>query len=57
MVKPGSQAEVEAILTSDGGFCVVEGSVKVSFEKDAAGKVISLSGFQNGQRFSAKKVD
>ena len=57
MVKPGSQAEVEAVPTSDGGFCIVEGPVKVSFEKDAAGKVTSLSGFQNGQRFSAKKVD
>ena len=57
MVKPGSQTEVQAIPTSDGDFCVMEGPVKLSFEKDAAGKVISINGFQNGQRFTAKKVD
>src|SRR5262249_48786696 len=57
MVRPGSQTEMVAIPTSDGEFCVLEGPVKVSFDKDAAGRVISLSGFQNGQRFSAKKVD
>ena len=57
IVKPGSQTEVEAIPTSDGEFCVIEGPVKVKFEKDAAGKVTSLSGFQNGQRFLAKKLD
>ena len=57
IVKPGPQAEVEAIPTSDGQFCVLEGPVTVKFEKDATGKVVSLNGSQNGQNFSAKRVD
>jgi hypothetical protein len=57
IVKPGQQAEFEAIATSDGQFCLPAGNVKLAFEKDAAGKVISMKGSQNGQTFTAKKLD
>jgi hypothetical protein len=31
--------------------------VKIVFEKDAAGRVLSLKASQNGQQFAAKKID
>jgi len=56
-VKAGDQSEVELVPTSDTEFYLLEGPVKIVFEKDAAGKVASLKAWQNGQEFAAKKVD
>jgi hypothetical protein len=53
----GEQPEVEPVPTSDNEFYVLEGPVKIVFEKDAAGKVVSLKASQNGQQFAAKKID
>ena len=57
MVKPGQQTEFEAIATSDGQFCLPVDNIKLVFEKDAAGKVTSMKVSQNGQTFTAKKLD
>ncbi|HEY1204511.1 MAG: prolyl oligopeptidase family serine peptidase [Bryobacteraceae bacterium] len=42
---------------SDSEFFIMEGMVQVAFVKDAAGKTVSLKGQQNGQAFTAKKVE
>ena len=53
----GEQPEVELVPTSDTEFFILEGPVKLVFEKDAAGKVISFKAWQNGQEFGAKRID
>jgi hypothetical protein len=55
--KAGEQAMVELVPTSDTEFFILQGPVKVVFEKDAAGKVSSLKAWQNGQEFAAKRID
>jgi D-alanyl-D-alanine-carboxypeptidase/D-alanyl-D-alanine-endopeptidase len=56
-VKAGEQPEVELVPISDTEFYLLEGPVKVLFEKDAAGRTVSLKAWQNGQPFAAKKID
>ena len=55
--QPGEQPAVELVPISDTEFFVLEGPLKLLFEKDAAGKVVSFKGWQNGQEFVAKKID
>jgi hypothetical protein len=45
------------VPASDVEYYALEGPVRLVFEKDAAGKVVSFKGWQNGQQFGAKKVD
>jgi len=47
----------EMLPISDHEFFILEGGVRVSFVKDAAGKTVSLIGSQNGQPFLGKKVE
>jgi pimeloyl-ACP methyl ester carboxylesterase len=56
-VKAGEQPEVELVPISDTEFYLLEGPVKVLFEKDATGRVVSLKAWQNGQPFAAKKIN
>jgi hypothetical protein len=53
----GEQPALELVPVSDVEFFVVEGPVKLVFEKDAAGKAVAFKGWQNGQEFTAKKVE
>jgi len=55
--QPGEQPVVELVPASDVEYYALEGPVRLVFEKDAAGKVISFKGWQNGQEFAAKKID
>ena len=58
VAKAGEQPEVELLPASDVEFYVLEGPVKIVFEKDASGKVVSFQGWQNGQPFpTAKKIE
>ena len=57
VVKPGDQPEVELLPASDVEFYVLEGPVKIVFEKDATGKTASFKVWQNGQQFTAKKTE
>lgn len=57
VAQAGEQPEVEPVPASDSEFYVLEGPVKIVFEKDAAGRVVSLKASQNGQQFAAKKLD
>jgi hypothetical protein len=52
----GEQTPAELVPATDTEFYVVEGPVKLVFEKDAAGKVVALKGWQDGQEFTAKKI-
>ena len=53
----GEQPEIELIPISDFEFFVVQGSAKITFEKDASGKVIDLKVAQGGREFPAKKIE
>jgi len=53
----GAQAPAELVPVTDTEFIVVEGPAKIVFEKDAAGKVVSFKGWQNGQEFTGKKTE
>ncbi len=57
MVQPGPQNPVELVPVTDTEFVILEGPVKVVFEKDAAGKVLLLRAWQNGQVFDSKKIE
>ena len=57
VAQAGEQPEVEPVPASDIEFYVLEGPVRIVFEKDAAGKVVSFKAWQNGQQFAAKKID
>jgi hypothetical protein len=48
---------VGLLPASDVEFYVLEAPVKIVFEKDSAGKVVSFKGWQNGQPFTAKKIE
>jgi hypothetical protein len=52
----GEQTPAELLPATDTEFYVVEGPVKIVFEKDAGGKVVSFKGWQNGQEFTGKKI-
>ena len=55
---PGSDGPGAEMLSISGSeFFIMEGMVQVAFVKDAAGKTVSLKGSQNGQAFTAKKVE
>jgi hypothetical protein len=54
--RAGEQTPAEFVPATDTEFYVVEGPVKLVFEKDAAGKVVALKGWQNGEEFTAKKI-
>ncbi len=51
-----AQQTLELFPVSDVEYFIVEGPVKLVFQKDASGKVVSLKAWQNGQEFSAKKT-
>ena len=55
-VQVADQTPAELVSATDTEFYVVEGPVKLVFEKDADGKVVALKGWQNGQTFRAKKT-
>ncbi len=55
--KAAEQPEVELVPTSDTEFFILQGPVKLVFQKDAAGKVASFKAWQNGQEFAAKRID
>jgi hypothetical protein len=57
MAQAAEQPEVELVPASDVEFYALEGPVKLVFEKDAAGRVASFKGWQNGQQFAAKKIE
>jgi pimeloyl-ACP methyl ester carboxylesterase len=55
---PGSNSpEAELLPISESEFFVMDGMVQIAFVKDAAGKTVSLKGSQNGQAFTAKKME
>lgn len=47
----------DLLPVSDTEFYIMEGMVQVAFVKDAAGRIVSLKGSQNGQAFAAKKIE
>jgi len=55
VVRVGEQQELELLPVSDLEYFIIEGPVKIIFEKDASGKVASFKVWQGGQEFSAKK--
>jgi hypothetical protein len=57
MAQVGEQPTVELVPATETEYYIVEGPVKVVFEKDAAGKVTAFKGWQNGQEFRGKKVE
>lgn len=57
IVQAGPQPPMELAPASETEFVILEGPVQIVFVKDAAGKTISFKGWQNGQEFTAKKVD
>ena len=57
VAQAGEQPEVELLPASDVEFYVLEGPVKIVFERDAAGKTVSFKVWQNGQQFTAKKTE
>jgi hypothetical protein len=57
MAQVGEQPPVELVPATETEFYIVEGPVKVVFEKDATGKVTAFKGWQNGQEFTGKKVE
>lgn len=57
MAQAAEQPEVELVPASDVEFYVLQGPVKIVFEKDAAGKAVSFKGWQNGQQFAANKIE
>ena len=57
VAQAGEQPEVGLLPASDVEFYVLEAPVKIVFEKDSAGKVVSFKGWQNGQPFTAKKIE
>ena len=57
LAQAGEQPEVGLLPASDVEFYVLESPVKIVFEKDAAGKTIAFKGWQNGQPFTAKKIE
>jgi len=48
---------VDLLPISESEFFIMEGGVQVTFVKDATGKIVSFKGSQNGQAFTAKKVE
>jgi hypothetical protein len=55
---PGSNSpDAELLPISESEFFVMDGMVQIAFVKDAAGKTVSLKGSQNGQAFTAKKIE
>ena len=57
MVQVGEQSELELLPVSNLEFYIVEGPVRILFERDAEGKVTGFKGWQNGQSFSARKTN
>ena len=57
MAQVADQPSVELVPATETEYFIVEGPVKVVFEKDAAGKVTAFKGWQNGQEFTGKKVE
>jgi hypothetical protein len=51
------QATFELVPVSDTDFFIVEGPVRLVFTKDASGKIASIEGQQNGQKFSARRME
>jgi pimeloyl-ACP methyl ester carboxylesterase len=51
------QATFELVPVSDTDFFIVEGPVRLVFTKDASGRIASIEGQQNGQKFSARRME
>jgi dienelactone hydrolase len=56
MAKVDGQSEIELLPVSALEFYIVEGPVRILFEKDADGKITGFKGWQNGQSFVVKKT-
>jgi hypothetical protein len=56
-VRVREQPAGDLVAVSDTEFLIFEGPVKIVVEKDAAGKVVSFKGWQNGREFTAKKME
>jgi hypothetical protein len=56
MANAGEEPPVELVPVSDSEFVIVEGPVKVIFEKDSTGKVTSFRAWQNGREMLAKRL-
>jgi hypothetical protein len=56
MAKVDGQSEIELLPVSALEFYIVEGPVRILFEKDADGKTTGFKGWQNGQSFVVKKT-
>jgi hypothetical protein len=56
-VRVREQPVGDLVAVSDTEFLILEGPVKIVFEKDAAGKVVSFKGWQGGREFTAKRTE
>jgi hypothetical protein len=56
-IRVREQPAGDLLPVSDTEFLILEGPIKVIFEKDASGKVVSFKGWQGGREFTAKRVE
>ena len=56
MIEVGEQADVELVPLTNLEYYIVEGPARVLFEKDATDKIADFKVWQNGQTFTAKRL-